>query len=156
MNRLFGYLFNKLPGVDIVSTNGDTILKRRYILNSKYLGIFLHQIVSADEDPNIFHDHPWEWSFSIILSGSYGEEILTEKEDKIFRKISYFNFISKDTFHRIVSVSPSKPITLFVRGKKSKNDGFLIYKNDQWLYLDYQSANLEYASPPNHSPHINR
>tara|TARA_R110001606_G_scaffold124583_1_gene258025 strand:- start:458 stop:766 length:309 start_codon:yes stop_codon:yes gene_type:complete len=47
----------------------------------------------------LYHSHPFSFA-SIILKGTYTEEI-NDNGNITFKKRKWFNFVSRDTFHRI-------------------------------------------------------
>ncbi len=139
----------KLPGKKIYSTCGYEILERRYLINWTYLGIYIHNIITEDRDPKVFHDHPWSWSFSIILKGYYSEEKLIGKQKikKDFNR-GQINVLKRTTFHRIASISPFGVWSIYFRGRKTQNDGFLVEKKPgHYQYLSYEEAAFEYTRP---------
>ena len=69
IKEIFAWSAKKLNGLNVISNEDDLILERRFIINKPNFGIYLHRCLHPDLDPNLFHDHPWSWSFSIILSG---------------------------------------------------------------------------------------
>lgn len=144
------YIAGKLKGLNVISKEEKILLERRYLLNSRYLGIYLHKCSAPDSDPSVFHDHPWSWSFSIILSGNYVEErVGTDRvKERIRRGPLNINFISRDTFHRIAELSPKGAWTLYFRGKKVKKDGFLVQKEDgSWHHVYAHESDYEYTQP---------
>jgi len=97
--------------------------------------VFLHQFIQSD-DP-VWHDHPWNWFISIVVSGGYVEH--TPWGDK---KRGRFNmrFVNCNKL-RHIDDDPTKPMipanihwveiaesgktwTLFVRGRTNKDWGF--------------------------------
>lgn len=53
--------------------HADGILLRRfYLLQTKFISIYLHHLISSDED-GAMHDHPWTF-VSILLTGGYYEQ----------------------------------------------------------------------------------
>jgi len=98
--------------------------------------LFLHRFVSSDVDHEI-HCHPWLWSVSYILAGSYVEERTTgERHDdgtKVFLRGRLSeerlgpgsrNLILADHFHR-VSLETEDVWTLFLHGPRVGNWGFV-------------------------------
>ncbi len=89
--------------------------------------IYLHRFHAAD-GPD-FHNHPSKWSFSIVLRGSYTEEILEKYCTSgpadgsvetcgcgqqmltrvVSRRVRWFNYIPADKFHRITRLHPRRP-----------------------------------------------
>jgi hypothetical protein len=110
------------------------------------IGLFLHRFV-GDDDPGQVHNHPWVWSISIILWGSYSEtrykwstETLrlatptlsappkidsVKLTNKVTRILSPFdvNLINHDDMHR-VSLVDSECWTLFIHGPRVSTWGF--------------------------------
>jgi hypothetical protein len=99
---------------------------------------YLHAFHAPDQPDH--HNHPSKWSFSIVLWGSYTEEI-REWEDYVTgemlppdpdglrdgvlrtRRVRWFNFITADKYHRITELHPgpgaSAVYTLFFCGPLS-------------------------------------
>lgn len=95
--------------------------------------VYLHEFLAPDGPGH--HNHPSAWSFSIVLWGSYTEEIL-EVERKWTRlaggwsllrqgrvrtrRVRWFNWIAADRYHRIAELHPGPGATgvwtLFVCG----------------------------------------
>lgn len=117
---------------------------------TKNFGWFLHQYLAADSE-RWLHDHPFKWSFSIVLRGGYIEEVLDyfdvgEANDAYpatkLKKVRFFNIITKRKFHRIVSVEPGT-WTLFFHGKRMKRWGFLMRAKDQTVRYVYWRKALD-------------
>ncbi len=86
--------------------------------------IYLHCFHSSDQDLEL-HSHPWGFSVSLILSGSYKEEYFDGDEIKTrIMKPGMLNFISADKYHR-VDLIDDEVWTLFISGRKMKNWGFI-------------------------------
>ena len=49
------------------------LLYRHYLIDTKYLGIYLHHLMASDED-RALHDHPWSF-VTILLTSGYWEWI---------------------------------------------------------------------------------
>ncbi|HZC29939.1 MAG TPA: hypothetical protein VE261_00365, partial [Gaiellaceae bacterium] len=99
-------------------------------------GVYLHKFHRSD-DADDLHNHPWAWSFSIILAGGYVEERLDDAmvadglggwHHRVFfsppkrievRRLTApsFNFIRESTFHR-VDLIEADAWTLFIAGPK--------------------------------------
>lgn len=89
----------------------------------KGIGIYLHRFHRGDNDMEL-HNHPWKWSFSIILVGGYIEE--RRVGDRVIRRVlraGRFNWIGSDDFHR-VDLLDGDAWTLFVAGPKFGSWGF--------------------------------
>lgn len=52
---------------DITGPDGELYLRRKYLLDTRWGGIYFHQIVRSDPDRDL-HDHPWKF-LSILLWG---------------------------------------------------------------------------------------
>lgn len=116
--KFIEYIASKLKSWTIPLDDGSPYLTRHYILNKKRFSIFLHKFHASDE-PIIFHNHPWAFSFSIILYGSY-LEFRSYKNNKLIKtKIvfpGYINYINSKIFHR-VDLLTKCVWTLFFTGK---------------------------------------
>lgn len=94
--------------------------------------MYLHRFFSADSE---LHNHPWHWSLSIVLWGSYTEEYFDIPHDRPqrpvnplgfrygtpqrTRRVRWFNWIGRERFHQITELHPRfgvGPITLFFSG----------------------------------------
>jgi hypothetical protein len=127
--------------------DGDLLyLERFYVGRVGKYTIFLHKICASDPDRGV-HDHPWN-SFSILLAGSYDEEILVPQVQTvidfispsyrkgfpdryglgrlltIYRRVHWFNRIPGFKFHRLVLIGSHPVWTLFIHGKRFKSWGF--------------------------------
>jgi hypothetical protein len=114
-----------LCGVDI-GTDGDPYLDRLRIIETPFLGVYLHHIHRPDveRDP---HDHPW-WFASLVLDGGYTELVWPDKRDgsrvacRIRRRWS-LRCISLRGSHQITDVTG--PLwTLVVTGPRRASWGF--------------------------------
>lgn len=118
----------KLKHRDIYRRDTQKYLTRHYIYRKPVdwmLSCYLHLFHSGDEDLEL-HDHPWDFSISLILWGSYKEERF-DKNFNIITKIykpGMINIIRGTDFHR-VDLLTSKVWTLFISGRKKKNWGFI-------------------------------
>lgn len=93
--------------------------------------VYLHRFWSGDQE---VHDHPWSWSFSVILWGSYTEtyadlipnpwqgpgepaEVLGPLRT---RRVRWFNWIGRKRFHQITELHPGPGgvWTLFFSGPR--------------------------------------
>lgn len=116
-------LLEKLPHTD----KGP--IERFYLRRGDKFSILLHHITANDE-PEVFHDHPWN-GFSIIL-GSYLEETL----DTPLTKKTLFNKIINNKFHRVEL--PNGPVwTIFVHGPRLKGWEFFYRKYNLKFKMDW-------------------
>jgi len=115
----------------LISIGGRPYLERHFLFKRFGVTGYLHHFVSGDDEREV-HDHPWRWSFSVILTGGYIEERLDWFDlDRCgwaahVRRMFPLrvNFIGARTFHRIVEPKPGT-WTLFVHGPRMKGWGFL-------------------------------
>ncbi len=82
------------------------------------MNIFIHQFCRSD-DP-IYHDHPWNY-FTLILKGGYWEHT---PQGTFWRGPGHFRF-NRGGYHWIECPEPNKTWTLFFRGRKTREWGFL-------------------------------
>jgi hypothetical protein len=89
--------------------------------------VYLHRFFSADSE---LHNHPWHWSFSIVLWGSYDEYYFDGEPGRTsvkgqpaevyqVRRVRWFNWIPSARFHQITTLHPGPGgavLTLFVCG----------------------------------------
>ncbi len=88
---------------------------------------YLHRFYRHDEDRHL-HNHPWTWSFSIILWGGYVEE-RRRRNGKIVRRRVWpgtINLLGPKDFHRVLELKGSQTWTLFITGGKASAWGFLV------------------------------
>lgn len=145
LERVCTYISRCLPGVTIYGADKRPYLTRTYLLGRdwKYFSIFLHKFHSSDPGTDV-HNHPWAWSFSLILLGSYVErrEIgVQSKTQGDTRKRRFvpgdFNFISNDVFHRVTLDDEDEGVwTLFVAGPRTKEWGF---RDADGVYRDWRT-----------------
>jgi len=123
----------------ITRKDDEPYLTRYYLFRKpvKWMpSLYLHCFHASDEDPEL-HNHPWDNSFSIILSGSYREEY-RDKLGMVRSRVvkpGMFNFVSADKFHRI-DLETEEVYTLFFSGRKTQGWGFWNRNNNQ--YMDWQ------------------
>ena len=103
--------------------------------------VLIHQFMSSD-DP-IYHTHPWNWSFSLILKGGYIEHT---PEGNFWRGPGSWRMmrpnqeITKGSdIHWVEIPQSGKTWTLFIRGRTTHDWGFFPdwYKNGnfmKWVY----------------------
>jgi hypothetical protein len=77
---------------------------------------YLHRFWAHDLE---LHDHPWRWSFSLILWGSYTERYADLVDGELGpvgrRRVRWFNWIPSTRFHQIEELH-GQVWTLFVCG----------------------------------------
>jgi hypothetical protein len=96
--------------------------------NAKELpfNLMLHKICQSD--PDDLHDHPW-WYATLILKGGYWE---ITPEGRFWRGPGHFRISKADSLHRIEIVQGTSSWSLFFRGKKTREWGFI--DNNQWIH----------------------
>jgi len=136
ITSFFKWLVSFLPSFTI-SKDGDKYLTRYYLfLKDRTFGnIFIHHFHRSDldlgaEGKGLLHNHPFDFSFSIILSGGYFEE-RRQADNSVLRKIYLpwsLNFLSKETFHRVDLIDENKGAwSIFFTGSR---------KNNTWGFWD--------------------
>ncbi|KAG2374552.1 hypothetical protein C9374_010571 [Naegleria lovaniensis] len=110
MQRLLRHFSKYLPLKQIYHQQDTdqckTLILERYNIFSieNGPGLVLHRFVHSDPDRG-YHDHPWQFGISLILSGSYREikvkHQTREIQERIYRagSVNYFN--GKD-YHRVL------------------------------------------------------
>ena len=125
-----------LEGFDIAK-NGDPYLDRLRLFSCPWFGVYLHHIHRPDADPDP-HDHPW-WFASIILSGSYEEDVWPNKRYRRnwhtrFRGRFSIRKVSRNESHTIRSID-GLVWTLVITGPRRGSwgfytpDGFVSWRN---------------------------
>lgn len=132
MRSFLYWLSGRLP-CKIISDLDRPYLERYYLFTLFGLRVYLHRFVASDPDRGL-HDHPWPWAFAIILSGWYYEERRGRCPER-----RWFNWLTGDTFHRVV-LADGPVWTLFAhRARRSKEWGFLRTLDPQTIvYLKHK------------------
>lgn len=127
----FLFLFSGFLRCRIINGNhGEPYLERYHLFRLPGgASVYLHRFLASDPDRGL-HDHPWQKATGFILSGSYQELRLIEKDQQASVAKRQFtpgkiNHIRGDDFHRIVLNRQKQVWTLFSHGKKCKDWGFL-------------------------------
>jgi hypothetical protein len=147
IRSLCEWLAKHLPSVTIPRPDGKPYLTRYYLFGADraFGNVFLHHFHSSDVDvaPSgeyYLHNHPWPWSFSIILVGGYIEtrrislDFLTKR---IFEPGS-FNTISYKDFHR-VELLEEDGWSFFFTGWRSKKRSWGFWDPKTKEYVDYKT-----------------
>ncbi len=122
-----------------IDSDGQPYLRRVYLAHWGGWRLYLHKYAGADGD-RWLHDHPFS-ALSLILSGGYDEEILTEWSwpgaRTRYRTRRWINWIPANRFHRIAHVRPDT-WTLFLHAPHRKGWGFLhtLSESDGVLYCN--------------------
>lgn len=119
MNRLLYWLTAKLP-CRIIADEDAPYLERYYLATVLGVRFYLHRFV-GDDPARGLHDHPWPWAVSLILFGRYLEETRSGT-----RLVRWVNFLSGDSFHRVLLLGGRPVWSLFAhRAAYVKPWGFL-------------------------------
>ena len=84
------------------------------------VAVFLHCFHRGDDDAEL-HDHPWRWSFALILSGGYREERRIGTSEHVRVRLvrpGTINVIRGDDYHRVDLLS-DEAWSLFVAGPQT-------------------------------------
>ena len=150
MSFLGTWLITTFPGrAKLIEVDGKPYLHRFYIKhNGRLPGIYLHHFHQSDPDRDL-HNHPWRWSFSFIMTGGYFEERLAVVPDTheaagiayketYDRKAPCINYITGDTFHRVVLKDLKNGAwTIFCSGPEVKDWGFMTYAGKFIPHVQY-------------------
>lgn len=111
----------------------------RAVLGSLGATAYLHEIRSPDAGRS-HHSHPWEWAISIVLAGSYIEEIVTADGSIVERRreTGSVAVINAGSFHRIAELGARRVWTLFIAGPRTldrawffrRPDGSIVHERD--------------------------
>lgn len=133
--RLIHWIAARRPCRVIHGPNDEPYLERYFLFSMLGVTAYLHRFVASDPERGL-HDHPWGWSLSWILDGTYYEERLTEVDGKDhhvefrLRTPGQFNRLRGDDFHRIILRRYSEPVwTLFIHGPRRKGWGFVTFRD---------------------------
>lgn len=129
MHRFLTWLTDYMPAKFIL-IDGKPYIDRFFVIGWRGYNFYLHQFFSGDGQRDL-HNHPWPFSFSIILRGSYIETFLAKwfasphaviKTNT--RIVKRFNVITGNRFHNIDQVAPNT-WTLFFVTPKTQHWGFI-------------------------------
>lgn len=129
--------------------DGSLYLRRRRIFQTPWLGLYVHNIDSADEESVPKHDHPWTLSknvsfLSFVLSGGYQEVLATPQivnlthadgsEEKhwmavdirgAWRRAGRLHAFPAGDVHKIIHVLPNTRTLVLVGRRKSSWNFFV-------------------------------
>lgn len=116
---------------------GELYLTRYYLLESKWLDIYIHQFHISDYP--VPHDHPWSF-ISIPLKTGYIEHFADRTS--IIRRPFCPKFRQAEAFHWVEKIEgmPS-PWTLFISFRRHRHWGFLTDKG--WVHHEKYIESLE-------------
>lgn len=136
INEACVQLSNRVRDKRTFETEGSPYLTRFYLLRKSKpdaddealnapFSVYLHYFHRGDEDPEL-HNHPWGFSFSLILTNGYFEErwVGSKIVKRVLRPGS-INILRSSDFHRVDLRDPNKGAwTLFFAGKRVQDWGF--------------------------------
>jgi len=147
MRKICEWLAKHLPHITIPTPDGKAYLTRYYLFGADraWGNVFLHHFHSSDMDmaPSgtfYLHNHPWPWSFSIILVGGYTEE-RRQTDDTITTKVfkpGSINTLSDKDFHR-VELLGNDGWSLFFTGWRSKKRSWGFWDRVTKEYKDWKN-----------------
>lgn len=126
MKKLLFLFTGRLP-CRLIKVKDQPYLERYHLFRLFGITFYLHRFLNGDGD-RYLHDHPFKFSGSLILAGSYiersirGLDISDEKVRHL--KVGRVNIIRPYKFHQILRSEPDT-WTLFWHTKRFKNWGFL-------------------------------
>jgi hypothetical protein len=136
----------------IVKFDGEDILRRYHLLELPFgMTLVLHQFVQSDPDRG-YHDHPWSFGMSLILSGGYYERKIShttnpigKPEDQVPINMDYLstgriNVFSGKDYHRVILPENGEAWTLFLTGPRKKIWGFLNARSQGYCYTAYSTT----------------
>jgi hypothetical protein len=149
MRTICEWLAKRLPSITIPTPEGNPYLTRYYLFGADraFGNIFLHHFHSSDLDiaPSgeyYLHNHPWPWSFSIILVNGYREWRRRDKDSADLKLKKYrpgsINILTDKDFHR-VELSHGDAWSLFFTGWRSKNRSWGFWDPFTKEYLDFKN-----------------
>jgi hypothetical protein len=114
------YRFSSGRPLRIISDDGKPYLERYFLFRILGITAYMHRFVGSDPDRGL-HDHPWSWALSVILYGSYTEQLEGRE-----RRVRWLNWLRGTTYHRVLLDHPNDEVwTIFIhRAKRSKTWGF--------------------------------
>lgn len=120
------FITNYLPVKVIRDDKGRPFLYRYHLfmLTNNGPGICIHNFVKSDPDRG-YHDHPWKYGLSFILSGGYTERIYNKDSDIGYDTYEHktwdFNLIrGEDSYHRVMLDEGKDAWSIFFFTKRCK------------------------------------
>ena len=139
IRQLCKWVAARLPMAVIRRSDGQPYLFRYYIWQGRRYSLYLHHFVASDPDPEL-HDHPGKWAVGLILVGGYHEQrlrttwapysnpwSLRSTTETVTRRLrpGQINVVRGADFHRVLLEPGKDAWTIFVRGPRVKDWGFL-------------------------------
>lgn len=140
------WILARLAFFTITNAIGEAYLRRYYLFKSRWLSVYLHEILRSDDDREL-HDHPWTF-FSIILKGSYVEHLPNYRSRFCPRWSMIFHWA--EDAHRLELPTGARTWTLVFVGPKRREWGF--YAAEGWVmwrtYLDRKYGQGHWVDKP--------
>jgi len=124
----------------------DVYLIRYYLIQSKYLNVFIHIFLRSDRDD--LHDHPWNFG-TYIVRGSYREALASHGSvynlKYTSRSTKKYRFITRKAYHLhkveldrqyTVAEKDEAPMTICITGKTVRDWGFVkrTATGQEWVF----------------------
>jgi len=128
LNKISGWLVARGSSA-MITRDGEKYLLRHFLLNTKYLSIYLHRFYAPDDGATGVHDHPWN-NISVILHGGFMELFHDGRLEP--RRPGAICFRQARVLHRIDSLmdEPGNVYSLFIMGRRQRTWGF--FKAPAW------------------------
>lgn len=154
LDKILFKLTGGLPCRLIPRAPGRPYLERYYVGELLGATFYVHRFVSSDEEPHL-HNHPWRWSRSAVLSGSYVEEVATDICPAAgssgcvteTRKVRWWNRVDGNRFHRITQAEPGT-WTLFFHGPRQRVKVGQCSKIKGWGFLERDGSTTVFRPFP--------
>lgn len=128
LNKLLMLITHHMP-LRVIPINNRPYLERYYVGQLFGATFYLHRFLTPDAERHL-HNHPWGWGRSLVVRGSYNEEVVRDLSADgpltSTRRIRWWNVVNGNHFHRIADAKPDT-WTLFFHGPRvpGKGWGFL-------------------------------
>lgn len=140
INKLMYKLTAGLP-CRIIELDSGPYLERYYLGRVFGVTFYLHRFISSDSERHV-HNHPWTWGRSLVLAGSYVEEVCGDicphapggiVSERVTRR--WYNRVDGHTFHRIHDAKPGT-WTLFFHGQRAMVRCGMADRYKGWGFLE--------------------
>jgi hypothetical protein len=155
MNSLMNTLLFWLSGwlrCRLIKVHNRPYLERYYIGSPFGRHVYLHRFLASDDPAQGVHDHPWDWSLSLIICGAYTEQ---RRWKTVVKR--WLNYIGGDHFHLVLLIPRLYTWSIFIAGtpKPGRVWGMLRQldadsdRGDvQWAFIPYQYGEGDNNPPP--------
>ena len=129
------FLDRVLKKKEIYRRPDELYLTRYYVMKTKWFAIYIHKFHVSDF--NIHHDHPFNF-VAIPLIGGYREHFMDGTS--VWRGAFSPKFRTAQEFHW-VELEKGPAWTLFIRGRKFREWGFLVPEKG-WVHYETHNKSL--------------